>query len=209
MVHAGDYHVSQSIFPPCSSGTPSVGAPTLRRWRAANTLTETIFVLAIAVMLVALGLLAINVLVNDSQARSEIVRLGKLADAARQLRTPTGYPTSTVLQERLLQYGMVPSGYLLKGDSTSLTHSWGGEVRVTTQDGGGNFAISYTKVPKVICYLMVMLAPPSGVLKKVGAGVATSNSAAGDLLLSERTALDLPAICTNGTVHWATGETLP
>ena len=174
-------------------------------WRTASVLMEMLFVLLVIVSVLA-GSMAIGAaLLNDSTARREAEAVSSLADNIRRLKKFDGYAPSTDITYELMELQLVPDLLSMNTNSIQLTNQWGGRVRVTRQDSGGNFAITYENIPPNICKLM-MLNIPVGTLQTVGSGSAgTSSGSSSDLLIADLPRDDIARICDVRTVHWSSG----
>jgi hypothetical protein len=176
----------------------------LRRLRKGATLLEVGMALVVAVAMLTASVAAILRLVDDSDARLEVGNLRYIAESVRQTKKVDGFPTGADIQRELVELSLLPNGVDAEANGT-IRNRWAGNITVTTQDGRGNFAVTYNRLPERICRLIV-LGVHSGLLQTVGAGNAPATSGgSSSYLIATLTAQQIKAVCAGDQVHWSTG----
>lgn len=174
------------------------------RLRKGSTLLEVGMALAIAVAMLALTVAAIMRLVDDSDSRIEAGNVRYIAESVRQTKKVDGFPNGSDIQRELVELSLLPNGVDAEVKGT-IRNRWAGNVTVTTQDGKGNFAVTYSGVPERICRLIV-LGVHSGLLQTVGAGNPPATSGGpSSYLIASLTSQQIKAVCAGDRVYWSTG----
>ncbi|MGG6318536.1 type 4 pilus major pilin [Stenotrophomonas geniculata] len=172
--------------------------------RKGATLLEVGMAFIIAVAMLAVTAAAILRMVDDSDSRLEVGNVRYIAESVRQTKKVDGFPVGTDIQRELVELSLLPHGVDSDPNGT-IRNRWAGNVTITTQDGRGNFAVTYSGLPEHICRLVV-LGVHSGLLQTVGAGNAPSTSGgSGSYLIATLTSQQIKAVCAGDRVYWSTG----
>ena len=167
------------------------------------TLLEITFVLLIMVGIIGGALVMASSTMSQSNTVQETQTITSLAGGVRKVKSRTGYPVDAVIGTSMNAMGVIPVN-VVHTAGTLFKNSWGGDILFTQQDGGGNFAITYTNIPLTECISLVMSVKP-GILTAIGNGAAGAASSGATLNIADITAPDGATLCAGGTLHWTSG----
>lgn len=172
--------------------------------RKGATLLEVGMSLGIAVAMLTVSAAVILRMVDDSDARLEAGNVRYIAESVRQTKKVDGFPTGADIQRELVELSLLPNGVDAEVNGT-VRNRWAGDITITTQDGRGNFAVTYSRLPERVCRLIV-LGVHSGLLQTVGAGNAPAASGgSGSYLIATLTTQQIKNVCAGDRVYWSTG----
>jgi Flp pilus assembly protein TadG len=175
----------------------------VRRSRDGVTLLEMGFWLLIFVGVIG-GVLGIaSVTMRQSTVATEVQTITNLSGVVSRMRTSAGYDTATgAIVKALDDMKMIPANIskTVSGNNVTIRNGWNGAININATDGGGNFSITYTQIPKEDCVQLVTGMKP-GILQSVGSGTTAT------LQISDVTANSASTMCaaSANTVTWDTG----
>lgn len=140
----------------------------LRRKKGASLL-EITFVLLIIVGIIGGALVMASGALSQNTVTQEVQTLNNLAAGATQTKTPRGFGNGAGDGVDLLA-GMDLLGVLPKNVtivSGAAQNSWSGDITVTSSNGGADFTITYTNIPREECVKLVS-GVKMGLLRSVG-----------------------------------------
>lgn len=176
----------------------------VRRSRDGATLLEMGFWLLIFVGIIG-GVLGIaSVTMRQSTVATEVQTITNLSGVVSRMRTSAGYDTATgAIVKSLEDMKMIPANIskTVSGNNVTIRNGWNGAITVNATDGGGNFSITYTQIPREDCVQLVTGTKP-GILQSVGSGTTAT------LPISEVTATSASTMCASSanTVTWDSGS---
>ncbi|MDF8363284.1 MULTISPECIES: type 4 pilus major pilin [Achromobacter] len=175
----------------------------VRRSRDGVTLLEMGFWLLIFVGVIG-GVLGIaSVTMRQSTVATEVQTITNLSGVVSRMRTSAGYDTAAgAIVKSLDDMKMIPANIskTVSGNNVTIRNGWNGAININATDGGGNFSITYTQIPKEDCVQLVTGMKP-GILQSVGSGTTAT------VQISSVTANSASTMCaaSANTVTWDTG----
>lgn len=163
---------------PEKCGVPSFGmAMRHKAKRLGLSLLEITFVLLIIVAVVGGALIMASGAMSQSTVTQEIQTLNNLASGATMVKTTRGYggdgSDGVDLLPDMEIVGSLPKNIVMAGKQPK--NSWGGDIKIFSSNGGADFIIAYTNVPKEECVKMVN-GVKMGILRSVGKGESPDTS---------------------------------
>ncbi|WP_256081777.1 type 4 pilus major pilin [Massilia sp. YIM B04103] len=162
--------------------------PSLQLQRGASLL-EGIAYLGIAAVVVLGAVSLLGNAFSSAKSNQAIEEIVSIRTAVRKLYMGQAYPkTGSEMTAALIAANAIPSTLTRSSDGKSLTHTWGGGVKI--EGVGDGYTITYSALPKEIC--MSMVSGANGwvnVSKEKGAPIITFPVSAEDAI----------GVCTEST----------
>ncbi|CUJ50806.1 PilS N terminal [Achromobacter sp. 2789STDY5608633] len=176
----------------------------VRRSRDGATLLEMGFWLLIFVAIIGSVLGIASVTMRQSTVATEVQTITNLSGVISRMRTSAGYDTATgAIVKSLDDMKMIPANIskTVSGNNVTIRNGWNGAITVNATDGGGNFSITYTQIPREDCVQLVTGTKP-GILQSVGSGTTAT------VAISSITATSASTMCAAAanTVTWDTSS---